>query len=322
MSQQALVPGEALVGVALTHLHPGAGRTPGIVDLPVVRDNLGYPLVYASSVKGALKSLCLRRKNAIDVKGTVDCGGKGVVCCCFFGGEPGEGDKGAGAITVLDLIPLAFPAASADKGYVYVTSHTLLSRTVAVLRAMGSECARVFEGILGEARRYRVYSIGDLGESVYVTATPVRIEGRASSGLSKSIEDAKGLKQLLDSIHPLASTMLSRLLVLEDSLALSVVEKALLRVTRVRLERASKTVASGALWTEEYIPQGTIFLTGIVANNYLNGYCRDGSVCSDAESCIEKVNSELNLKEGLSVFVGGKETVGKGLIVFRPLERC
>ncbi len=319
MAWNGVVNGVVLVGVALTHLHPGAGRAPGVVDLPVVRDNLGYPMVFAQSVKGALKSLCGRRKRAVS-DGRLDCGGEGRICCCLFGGEPGEGEKGAGALTVLDLVPLAFPVASADKGYLYVTSHSLVSRATALLRALGSGLADFFSRLFEESVHAKVLGLGDVGDSVYVVTTPVRVERRASDELQKSLEVLKGLREVLSSIHPLAGTMFNRLLVLEDSLAVSVIDKALLRITRVRLDRATKTVARGALWTEEYIPQGTVFLTGLASSGYLNSFCTgDEPICTDAKSCLEKVKESLALDKGFSVFIGGKETVGKGLMVFKAV---
>jgi CRISPR-associated protein Cmr4 len=42
---------------ALTPLHPGAGRSvEGLADLPVQRDEFGFPTIWASSLKGAIKS--------------------------------------------------------------------------------------------------------------------------------------------------------------------------------------------------------------------------------------------------------------------------
>ena len=45
---------------ALTPLHIGIGRAPGAVDLPIARDSFGYPFIPGSSIKGSVKSFCLR----------------------------------------------------------------------------------------------------------------------------------------------------------------------------------------------------------------------------------------------------------------------
>ncbi len=310
------VAGAPLLGVAVTHLHPGAGRSPGIVDLPVVKDSLGYPLVPASSVKGALKTRCARAKQAgFTSDGKIDCGSGGRLCCCLFGGEVGEGPKGSGAISVLDLIPVAFPVASADKGFVYVAPRSLLARAAALFSAVGaSGYAGLFKR-LSEAPD-EAAGVGLQG-TVYLFTTPVELKPLGIDGDSAKLED---LARFLGEIHPLASSLSNRLVVLDDSLASKVVDRALLRVTRVRLERDKKTVARGGLWTEEYIPQGTVFASAVIATGYTNEYCKGPDGCGGAQECLEKALRELELEQGLPVFVGGKETVGKGLIVFKPLR--
>ncbi len=307
--------GAPLAGVAITHLHPGAGRSPGIVDLPVVKDTMGYPLVPASSVKGALKTRCARAKNASFTNdGKINCD-SAPLCCCLFGGEVGEGPKGSGAITVLDLVPLAFPVASADKGFVYVAPKSLLARAASIFSAVGSTGYADLFKRLSEAPGDAA-GVGLQG-TVYLFTTPIQIAPLNLDGASATLE---GLARFLGEIHPLASSLSNRLVVLDDSLASKVVDRALLRVTRVRLERDKKTVASGGLWTEEYIPQGTVFASAVIATGYTNKYCGKVQGCGGAQECLEKALSELKLEQGLPVFVGGKETVGKGLIVFKPVR--
>jgi len=316
-----VVAGSLLAGVAVTHLHPGAGRSPGVVDLPVVKDSMGYPMVPASSVKGALKTRCARLVGAqLDDKGRIKCGGGGdgcgggSLCCCLFGGEVEEGPKGAGAISILDLVPIAFPVASADKGFLYVAPRSLLARAAAVAEAVGSPYASLFSALAaspGEAA-----GVGLEGRA-YLFTTPLKLE-RASLGgdAGRSLE---ALAKELEAVHPLAGGIRSRLVVLDDSLAVRIVDRGLLRVSRVRLKRDTKTVESGGLWTEEYIPQGTVFVSALIASGYTNEYCSKCSHCSEPSSCLQLALQRLQLQEGLPVFVGGKETMGKGLIVFKPL---
>jgi len=40
----------------ITNLHPGTGRGGEVVDLPVQRDQFEFPMIYGSSLKGAIKS--------------------------------------------------------------------------------------------------------------------------------------------------------------------------------------------------------------------------------------------------------------------------
>ncbi len=313
---QGVLTGKALLGVAVTHLHPGAGRSPGIVDLPVMKDSMGYPLVPASSVKGALKTRCGRKSGAIDRNGKINCNSNNNnLCCCLFGGEVEEGTKGSGAISILDLVPIAFPVASIDKGFIYVAPKSLLARAAAIMAAVG---ANDYAGLFTTLTNGGSNAIGvGLNNSVYVFTSKINVARAPLSG-----QEAQALQKLantLANIHPLAASIQNRLLVLDDSLAAPVVDRALLRVTRVRLNRETKTVATGGLWTEEYIPQGTVFVSAIIATGYTNEYCNNKATCSDSAQCLNTAINELDLDNGLPVFIGGKETVGKGLIVFKPL---
>lgn len=309
--KKSLLAGIPLLGVAVTHLHPGAGRSPGIVDLPVMRDSLGYPMVPASSVKGALKTRCGRLTGAIS-GGKIDCKGNGRLCCCLFGGEVGAGPEGAGAISVLDLVPLAFPVPSIDRGYLYVAPKSLAARAAALMEAVGArDYAQLFKS-LAEAPGV-VAHVSYEGE-VYLFTSPVKA---SKLDLGSHCNSLKTLASKLGEIHPLAGSISERLLVLDDELAGHIVDRALLRVTRVRLNRERKTVETGGLWTEEYIPQGTVFMAAVIATGYTNSYCNGN--CGTPESCIEEARRELKLDEGLPVFVGGKETVGKGLLVLKAL---
>ena len=317
--------GLALVGVAITHLHPGSGRFPGLVDLPVVKDGLGYPLVPASSVKGAMKTKCARTLNAKILDGKIDCSDKGIgdecgggaFCCCLFGGEVGEG--GAGLVSVLDLVPLAFPVASADKGFVYVAPKSLLARASAIFGTIGyKEAFKLFTNLASQVLLKEPSAAIGIDGKVYLFTTPINVRR-----VNLSDEDRKTLEEFVNTLrdlHPLAAEITNRLIILDDFLASKVVDRGLLRVTRVRLNRKTKTVKTGGLWTEEYIPQATIFISALIATGYLNTYCETAGCCKEGPGkCLKEVRKKLELDGGLPIFVGGKETIGKGLIVFKPL---
>lgn len=140
--------GFLLLGISVTPLHPGSGKSLGAVDLTIQRDPLGYPVVFASSVKGALKSLCIRRKtdkidSCVDDRGLAKCGGETCsglnVCCCLFGSEAGGEESQQALVSILDFTLLAMPVPSADEGYVYVTSQALLRKASLIIEALGEK---------------------------------------------------------------------------------------------------------------------------------------------------------------------------------------
>ena len=314
--------GLLLLGAAFTPIHPGAGRSPGFVDLPVQRDSLGYPLVYASSVKGALKHRCFRAKcgglkNKVNDEGLVRCSETSCrLCCCLFGPEPGEAEKGAGAIVVADLVPWALPVPSATHGYVYVSSPVLLSRLYSLLELTGLEKnAEAISKLVKEAEEKGIVALKDsslAGQSLDIAGSSVAVQDS-----SVSRDELRLLQEILGKLGPLANSALERLVVADSGTARVLIDRGLLRVTRVTLRRDRKTVRRGALWTEEYLPIGTLFATAVIDTGYRNEYCDEEGIGEETDAAERLRSTLFGQSDRLRVFIGGKETVGRGLIVFR-----
>lgn len=257
-----------VLAYAVTPVHVGEGRAPGTVDLPFQRDPIGYPIVYGSSFKGALRSYLER--NSVN-------GADGNFVRCAFGPEPGEEDKYGGRLVFTDLVPAFYPVASLD-GYVYVTTEYLRSRVEDIVKALEADTSNLY----GETP-----STIDVGLLLY----NVHVEKVLSLNSNSKI---KGLGSLINNVD--------KIYVLKNDVGLEVVESALIRVTRNIIDDKTKTVKEGGLWTEEYVPHGTVFVGGII----------DSGRAKDACGNVNPVNY-LGGKE-FAMFIGGKETVGKGLI--------
>ncbi|MBV9229447.1 MAG: type III-B CRISPR module RAMP protein Cmr4, partial [Chloroflexi bacterium] len=79
-------------------------------------------------------------------------------------------------------------------------------------------------------------------------------------------------------------------------------------ITRIGIERKTKIVKEGALWTEEHLPTDTLLYVPIYAtNSRKNGHALKG------EQVLQKV-STLNSKPGSYLQLGGDETVGRGIV--------
>ena len=341
--------GFIVLGYAVTALHPGVGRAPGTVDLPVQRDPMGYPMVHASSVKGAFKAECGRRVKVEEGgvcwnnEGRIDCS-RCPLCCCLFGHELG-GESAAGLLAVLDMVPLFFPVPSLSHGYLYVTTPYLAARALAVLDAVAPPSGVQSEldslkdllqsvkekgSSLGEGQAVACSGIG--GE-VYVGSTGLNVTGV----LEKGSCDEK--LKLVSGLGGIASTIASRLIVVSDADGPLLVEKGLVRLTRVKLRVDTKTVAGRALWTEEYIPQGTVFISGFAAlTPRSNRYCcralkdegknggDEGKSCVVVDKDVGRLLTKfMKLLGGddckAYAIVGGKETIGKGMLLLQ-LKPC
>ncbi|MCE4628419.1 MAG: type III-B CRISPR module RAMP protein Cmr4 [Desulfurococcales archaeon] len=281
---------------ALTKVHPGAGRSPGVVDLPVVRDPLGYPFIPGSMIKGSLRSLA-ERKAQDKVR-------------CLFGPDVSDPNKHAGALAFSDLYPLFVPAPSIEHGVVYLTSPALLSRAAALLREAGrTEIAESLEKLASGASRGPVFTGQTKNRRVSVGSLEFEIP--ETETMSRSNPEFP--ESLYNSLNPLYNTLppKDRILVVPEEQAVLAVDAQLLRVARVRLDDTTKTVAKGGLWTEEYLPWGTLFLGAIFATGFKGSGCdKIGNPLLELVNIIKRNNNE----ETFSIVVGGKETVGSGLL--------
>jgi len=290
-----------LSAYALTPIHVGAGRSPGIVDLPVVRDMFGLPYLPGSSLKGVLKSLCLRGRDYS-------------VCRAAFGWdlrierEP-PSDASVSALVFGDAF-LAFYPVRFDDGermvYGYATSLAQLAQLLDMV--MGCSSA------MGRRRGGETLASDCLGGSAgggaggFFNNVPVAPRSYVYCGSSEKGRACMLARRLLDALVAgsgggLAGLLSENLYVFpEQGLYAEIVEAGMVRQARVRLDPVKKTVERGALWTEEYVPQATVF-AGLVAARPVPGMEAD-----EAISLLEELLAGTNG----TVFLGGKETIGKG----------
>ena len=106
---------------SVTPVHAGVGKTGGIVDLPIQKDEIGYPCIYSSSIKGALKTALLSAM--IQVDGNYINAKKRVTV--LLGPEPEEGETFESSIAILDAYLIALPVRSLKGVYIcYFTIST------------------------------------------------------------------------------------------------------------------------------------------------------------------------------------------------------
>ena len=319
-----------LVASALTPVHPGIGRAPGAVDLPVARDPLGFPLIRGSMVKGALKTRlgqakkCIKKKNnnhVIDCNENGECG----KICCLLGRELGGEGEGASAISIGDLYPILVPGpatihnnTSLDKamgGVVYVTSDVLLARAQAYLEYANPGQPGGNNGFKQYLNQEEdtLYLAGDCSGDITLLVAGQLIKAKCvkAENASWPLGDLKGLNPLYKAYPPH-----ERLLVLKAGTARMLINRLLDHVTRIALDRDTKTVRQGMLWTEEYLPWGTLFL-GIAADTgFRNDHCCRVNMGS---------NGVLNVFKGMldhikgTLVVGGKESIGSGILKLKTM---
>ncbi len=287
----------------ITPIHVGAISGRQMVDKSVQRDNLELPMIFSSSIKGAIRH---------QVDNLSEICGKDIDKKKLFGQEPGEPTPRPGSIVFLDARLLFIPTREIDLTYVYVTSPILLHKLFLYYEVIHGK--RLIDDedlnkILVEEGKFIILSTGK---------GPRNIEKKEKKGLyvnereliCQGILDEK-LREKFTNILKIIGIENEPIIIISDKDIVPIANDSTIVYWRNRLKKDMKVVERGALWSEEYIPDGTVFVSGVFLStsmllNEEEKLCE--KVREDAKKLLEKI-----LKDKY-YFVGGLETIGKGLI--------
>lgn len=287
--------GDLLFIRAITPLHVGVGRAGGIVDLPVQKDLYGYPIIYASSLKGALRSTCLMISKNTKIN-----------CEDLFGSPPGITPTIPGKIMLLDAQLFLIPVRLLKGVYGYVTSPFILKRFADYLEVKDKSKADELYSLIGKL----IEKLKDSGKVIVSDSEKTSISGHNGKYVVineefwlKPVDGDDILQSIIDSMPKQLVKKIGlekeKFLIISDSndLSIQVVEKSLLRLQRIRLKEGVKIVETGALWSEEYVPRNTVF--------YTLALYADGNIQDNFTNMLNRTRNY--------VILGGNETIGKGL---------
>jgi len=287
-----------------TPLHAGAGSGLSSIDLPIQRERTTqYPMIQGSGIKGKLRaaregdreSLPASEKEMVDI---------------VFGptSTNGGGSDHAGALIAGDARLLLFPVRSLNGVFAYTTSYDILNRF-----------KRDFER--EQATGKIDWNIPEAtSETVYVT-TKSEVHYNNTIVLEEFSFDTRA-EQWVDGVADwIARNALpdlgadywpnkvkTSLAILPNDVFRDFALYATEIITRVRIDRAKKTVERGALWTEEHLPADTLLYVPLYANKAR----KKGSQVSEQEvlAYVKSLNDTC-------LQLGGDETVGRGLVRMR-----
>ena len=327
--------GSLLFLIALTPLHPGVGRAEGAhVDLPVQRDEFGFPTVWASSLKGALRSRAelprfeYQNNRPVCPSNKVDECGR---VLAVFGPTTDYASEHSSLIALLDARLLLIPVRLLRGVWGFATSPTLLRNYLTYLEVLPGKTDEIkgkIDELLKRVRDLRsgVAAPSDTVENEHVVVNEVKLRA------VDSIKPEEVLNVLPGSVvNEIRRVVGDRpIIVVGDDEVGRVVRRSLLVQYRVRLERPTKTVAEGALWSEEYLPQFTVMVSAVL--------CRDPKFFTNVKIPVhgrdkpeDKKPEDLGLRSAqdvcssfrelvgfngsvVDVWLGGKETIGRGLV--------
>jgi len=261
---------------AETPLHPGAGQSADVIDLPVAREGAtGLPQIPDTGLKGALRQWA-EGESGLDAKKLF-----------------GESDSGAGQLMIASARLLCLPVRRLDGAYAWVTTPYLLER----LRRDSARCG--CDLTVPDLRP----ADGDLPELLINGPADKTIFLEEFSFKTVAMEDADAIS-LKAAISPLLGTddvtkarILSQLAVMSNTEFAWYAANALPVNARNKLD---DNKMSENLWYEEVIPPDALFFSVILPRN--------AGVRGDCDTFIDRLLNNKYLQ------IGGNETVGQGWV--------
>lgn len=295
-------------------LHVGSGRDMGVVDLPIQRDKVTqYPIVQASSLKGKLRAELREKKAWFDAKGN-DLPELEAV----FGKAGGNNENWAGAVSPGDARILLFPVRSLNGVFAWVTSVDVLTR-------FRRDVALAGQTVSWELPKDEVSK-----DTCWVlNGTAVQSNNRVT--LEEFTYDAQTndfVKTLAGWLaeHALPQTdeykfwrekLAQHLVILPNDdfrdFALYSTEVS----TRVKLVPETKTVQSGALWTEENLPSDSLLYAPLAlgaSREHRNGDTDPQFTAEQIATLLREAFHEQRFQ------LGGNETTGRGYVMANILN--
>ncbi len=286
-----------------TPLHAGTGRGLGAVDLPIQRERTtGYPIVQASSLKGRLRAEAQRR-TLPDLT-------------AIFGPEVGNASEHAGALAAGDARLLLFPVRSLAGVFAWTTSVEALARfqrgAALAQQALGwslptapADDAALVSGddlVAGDQVVLEEFSFRpDRGQAAQLQAIGQWLAAHALPAAPAQGEDPYAYWR---------EALPRKLCVLPEDAFRDFALYATEVQTHVRLDRDTKTVESGGLWTTESLPADSLLYAPLLATR-----SRRNGTDLDAATILQRVAGMGAERTQL----GGDETTGQGIVALRFL---
>lgn len=274
---------------ALSALHVGTGQGVGAVDLPIARARAtNLPLVPGSALKGVLRDEA-KEQWGLDAKQIKT----------LFGAEHTDDNSYAGAIAFGDAHLLLLPIRSFAGTVAYATCPFILKRY-----------ARDVSGCVVVPELKQNQAMIAANSKLIVAQNKMALEDLdiPAQAHEQATQWAKEIAQLLypDDVanaETWRTQLEERFVILPDDIFSFLADTATEIRTRIRIDRETRVVMNGALWTEENLPAETV-LWGVIGIS--------ASRNKDNKKTAEELSELLPTAQELSIQLGGKHTVGRG----------
>jgi len=286
-----------------TPLHAGSGTSLGIVDLPIQRERTtGYPIIQASGLKGCLREVAGNDVQKIKI---------------VFGPDTQAASEHAGAVSVGDAKILLFPVRSLIGVFAWVTSQDVLARFKRDAEMAGLSVPWTPTGPTADDRALAASN---------VVASDNRVVLEEFAFTAEPKPDAQAIANwLAQNALPSGSeydywrqALPQRLVILPENAFRDFTQFSTEVISRIRLDDEKKTVARGALWSEEHLPSDTLLYATLFASK---PRVREADLPDDWKQASDKVGEVLGFVkaciDGGRIQLGGDSTVGRGFVKVR-----
>ncbi|WP_006786749.1 type III-B CRISPR module RAMP protein Cmr4 [Thiorhodospira sibirica] len=275
-----------------TPLHAGGGGKEAVIDLPIQREaHTGWPCVYGSSMKGALRA----RAELLPLDNTL--------IVQAFGPDTENASEHAGALLVSDARLLLLPVRSLTTHFKWVTCPALLRRLLMDLaRAeLGGVSLTLPKVEAGTALGFIDRPLDDLYLEEF------RFAYKEWPGMDAWVSVLQRFDAPVAGIdvQTQREVLKEQLVLVDDDSFSHLCRSALPVLPHIRINSATKTVAAGALWYEENLPAETMLYTVLSAQP-----SRKPEHPMEAKVLLDTLTEQLFATP--YVQIGGNETTGMG----------
>jgi CRISPR-associated protein Cmr4 len=276
---------------AQTNIHAGTGQnTISSIDLPIQREaHTGYPCVYGSATKGAIRAK-FENENNPNVKRLF--------------GDAGESGN-AGCLAITDTRLLLLPVRSLTSHFKWVTCPALLTRFKQDMARMGKTTPKVIdvEDQENKSPNAKVHVNANKND-LYLEEYRFTLQE----------EDLSAWIDTFSTLMPDGSkaALEKQLTIVSDDLFAFLAQNSTPVHAHNAIDPATKTVKDSALWWEESLPSDTLLYTCVHAFN-----SRDKEGNKDAATNLDDFKQLFTNNPYLQI--GGNETVGMGFCLTKCL---
>lgn len=307
----------ALLGLlAQTSIHAGTGQNTGAIDLPIQREgHNGYPCVFGSSMKGALRNhaetICDLSNKTTSNK-----------IKFAFGPDTDKASDHAGALMISDARLLLLPVRSLTSQFKWVTCPAILQRFKNDAARFDIQCDFNVPTLASdEENKALVYQHDNKEQqSLFLEEYRLLTDTDQKNEIIKIIAEVAKLMSKDEYQKETESLLEKQLVIVNDNLFSFICNHATPINAHITIDSDTKIVKPGALWYEETLPPETLLYLGVAANRARKP--RDGkspeNFNDSAEGMLATVTDLFTDKPWLQI--GGNETVGMGWCAVKTLS--